>query len=121
MHGTPKRLDELAGHAIVGFDQDVVSARAIAASGLPLTREMFAFRTDNQLAQLAAIRAGCGISICQMGLASHTPKLARLLPDMVAVPIETWITIHEDLRSDQRMRLTFDHLHQAITAYAAIS
>ncbi|WP_163266367.1 LysR family transcriptional regulator [Chelativorans alearense] len=119
VHGTPKRLEELAGHAIVGYDQDAVSARAIAASGLSLTRETFAFRTDNQLAQLAAIRAGCGIGICQVGLASRTPKLVRLLPDMVGVPLETWITMHEDLRSDQRMRLTFDHLHQAIAAYAA--
>jgi DNA-binding transcriptional LysR family regulator len=118
-HGTPKRLEDVAGHAVVGFDRDALSARAIEASGFPLRREMFAYRTDNQLAQIAAIRAGLGIGICHVALAARPPQLVRLFPDEVAVPLDTWIAMHEDLRGDRRMRLTFDHLHRAIAAYAA--
>jgi DNA-binding transcriptional LysR family regulator len=119
VHGTPERLDDLAGHAIVGFDRDAASARLVEAAGLPLRREMFAFRTDSQLGQLASIRAGCGIGVCQAGLAMRSPRLTRLFAQEVAIPLETWITMHEDLRGDRRMRLAFDHLHKAMKAYTA--
>lgn len=119
VRGTPKRPEELSAHTLIGFDRDPVAPRIIEASGLALTREMFAFRLDDHRAQLAAIRAGCGLGLCQTGLAAHAPRLDRVLSEDVAIPLETWITMHEDLRSDPRMRLTFDHLHQAIAAYAA--
>ena len=119
--GTPKRIEDLTGHAIVGFDRDRGSARALEATGLPLGRDSFSYRTDNQLAQLAAIRAGCGTGICQVGLARRSPELVRVLADAVAAPLETWITMHEDLRGDGRMRLAFDHLYEAVSAYAALS
>jgi DNA-binding transcriptional LysR family regulator len=120
-HGTPKRISDLAAHAIVGFDRDPAAARLVAESGFPVTRERFAYRIDNQIAQLAAIRAGCGIGICQVGLAKRAPTLTRLFPSAVAIPLETWITMHEDLRSDRRMRLAFDHLHAAMAAFAKTS
>jgi len=117
-YGMPKRLEDLAGHSIVGFDRDAGAARLLAESGLPMVRESFCFRTDNQIAQLAATRAGVGIGLCQVGLACRRPRLVRLLAEAVAVPLETWITMHEDLRSDRRLRLTFDHLYREIAAYA---
>lgn len=119
VHGAPKRLEDLAGHAIIGFDRDTGAAAILAGSGVPSSREGFSYRIDNQLAQLAAIRAGCGIGICQVELAKRPPRLVRLLADELTIPLETWITMHEDLRGDARMRLTFDRLHRAIAAYAA--
>ena len=117
-HGTPQRLDELAGHAIIGFDQDIGAARLVEAHGLPMPRDGFAYRVDNQLAQVALLRAGCGLGLCQVALARRAPQLVRLFADEIAIPLETWITMHEDLRRDRRMRLAFDHLHTAIAAYA---
>jgi len=117
-HGTPETFADLAGHAVIGFDQDVQSGRIVEAQGLPVNRAAFAWRTDSHLAQLAAIRAGCGIGFCQMELARRAPRLSRLLADRITVPLETWITMHEDLRHDRRMRVVFDHLHAAIAAYA---
>lgn len=119
-HGTPDSLDDLEGHAIIGFDRDPAAARLVEGVGLPLARDMFAYRIDDQVAQLAAIRAGCGVGLCQVGLARRAPRLIRLYPD-VAIPLEVWITMHEDLRADRRMRAVFDHLHAAMTAYAAIA
>jgi DNA-binding transcriptional LysR family regulator len=80
---------------------------------------MFAYRTDHQLAQLAAIRAGCGVGICQVPLAKRDPDLVRLFARQVALPLPTWITMHGDLRGNRRMRLVFDHLAKAMAAYAA--
>ncbi len=94
--GAPKTFAELAGHAIIGFDRDVANIRAMQRAGINVTRDMFTIRTDNDLASLNAIRAGCGIGICQIGLAKRDPNLKRLLPDLFAFPLETWIVMHED-------------------------
>ena len=57
--GFPTKIDE-AGQSAIGFDRNVEMLTAPQALQLPLTREIFALRTDSDLAQLAALRAGFG-------------------------------------------------------------
>ena len=120
-HGTPADLADLAGHTVIGFDRDTAVIQTLRGQGLSVTREMFSYRTDNDLASLAAIRAGCGIGVCQIGLGRRDPGLIHLLPDLVSLRLETWITMHEGLKGDRRMRLVFDHLVSQVGAYAATS
>lgn len=115
--GMPASLYDLSGHALVGFDHETAAAQALRDMGLDLRREMFALRTDSDVAQLSAIRAGFGIGICQTGLARRDPRLIRLFPDEMTFQLETWVTMHGDLRSNRRMRLVFDHLVKALTDY----
>lgn len=117
-HGVPKTTDELKEHVIIGFDRDPSAGRLLKQFGLPLDPAHFTYRIDNQIAQLSAIRQGCGIGFCQIGLAARAPRLTRLLADEIEIPLESWTTMHEDLKGDQRMRLVFDHLHAAMTSYA---
>lgn len=119
--GRPETIDALQDHAIVGFDQQTAGIQSLQSIGMPLKREMFAFRTDNDVAQLAAMRAGFGIGICQTNLARGNPALVRLFPEEMSFSLETWITMHEDLRGNRRMRLVFDHLVTEMTAYAKAS
>jgi hypothetical protein len=42
----------------------------------------------------------------------------RVLADEIDFPLETWIVMHEDQRSNARMRAVFDHLVEAMNAYA---
>ena len=118
-HGVPTSLDD-AGHAAVGFDRDPSIARAVRAMNLPLTREFFAFRSDSDLAQLAALRAGFGVSGCMYGIAARDPNLVHVLPG-VGFDMELWVVMHEDLKASRRMRAMFDHLVEGLTAYAATS
>ena len=62
-------------------------------------------------------RTEMGIGICQIGLARRDPRLIRLFPDEMTFLLETWVTMHGDLRSNRRMRLVFDHLVKALTDY----
>jgi DNA-binding transcriptional LysR family regulator len=119
--GQPETIDALPGHSIIGFDQQTPGIQTLQSMGMALRREMFAFRTDNDIAQLAAIRAGFGIGICQTNLARSCPDLIRLFPKEMSFRLETWITMHEDLRGNRRMRLVFDHLAADMTAYAKAS
>ena len=115
--GTPKNLADLANHALIGFD---VTTPFILSAGKTFSawrRESFAMRTDNNLAQLALIRSGAGIGVCQTAIARRDDKIVRILPKQVALPLETWITMHQDLRSSPRCRVTFDALVEGLEQY----
>lgn len=117
-HGRPATLAELAGHALIGFDTELPYIRRMRPEGLPYLRENFALRTDDDLAALAALRAGFGIGIAQVNLARRDSQLVRLLPDEVAVPLDSWVVMHEDLRQSLRVRRLFDYLGEALGEYA---
>jgi DNA-binding transcriptional LysR family regulator len=78
---------------------------------------MFSLRTDSDVAQFTCLRAGLGIGICQVGLVMHDPRFVRLFPDDMTFSLETWVTMHEDLRGNRRIRLVFDHLVEGLTRY----
>lgn len=116
--GRPATLAEAKRLPLVGYETETSSVRAFKAMhGLDLSPDDFAFRSDSDLAQLAAIRAGLGVGICQTGLAARDPMLERVVPE-VAFSLETFVVTHEDLREVRRVRLVFDALVEGLTAYA---
>ncbi|WP_294267238.1 LysR family transcriptional regulator [uncultured Sphingomonas sp.] len=106
---------DLARHAIIGFDRDAASRRSLEAVWPDLPA--FALRTDNQLAQVAMVRAGCGIGVVQDPIACRDPALAPVLPDAFHAHLPVWIAMHEDLRPTRRMRVVFDALVGGMTAH----
>ena len=116
-HGTPKNLAELREHPLIGFDK-APSVRRLEGLDFPINRELFAFRCDSDVAQYALLRAGFGIGVCQLGLARRD-KLVHLLPGAFDFALDTWVVMHEDLKSSRRMRLMFDHLVEHLRAYIA--
>jgi DNA-binding transcriptional LysR family regulator len=118
LNGQPRNLADLTAHALIGFDHETAYIRNMRPAGLPYTREHFALRTDNDLAALAAIRAGYGIGVCQVGVARRDADLVHLLPDRFALGMDAWVVMHEDLRRSVRTRVLFDHLCAALIDYA---
>ncbi|MDM0106894.1 LysR family transcriptional regulator [Variovorax sp. J22R24] len=116
-HGTPTALDELGRFALIGPDRETAYLSTLRALGVDLKRSMLSCRTDSQVAQLGAIRAGLGIGICQKGLALRDPLLVPVLANEFRYELETWVTMHEDLRRMRRVRATFAHLVAALTSY----
>lgn len=114
--GRPQTVADLQQHALIGFDRETPALRALR-SQLPFSREDFALRTDNDLAQLAAIRAGFGIGVCQCPIARRDRELVHLLPNAFSLELDTWLVMHEDLRASRRVRLLYDYLVQALGAY----
>lgn len=114
-HGTPHTLAELAGHSVIGYDQETAYIRDLAVKGFE--RSTFSLSSDSDLAQLALIRAGAGIGGCQVQLGRQDPRLHRVLPQAFAIALDTWVTMHEDLRNSPRCRVTFDALVQGLQRY----
>jgi DNA-binding transcriptional LysR family regulator len=118
-HGTPTTWDELAGHTLIGFDRETPFLRGLRARIGGLSRRAFALRSDSDLAQLAAIRAGYGIGVCQARIGLADRRLARVLPGLFSLQLETWIAMHEDLRESPRCKAVFDALAQGMAAWIA--
>jgi DNA-binding transcriptional LysR family regulator len=117
--GYPERLEDLAHHTLIGFDRVSPGVNFLEAAPIPVSREMFAFRSDNDLALLAALRAGFGIGICHTGIARRDPDLLPLLSKDFKVELEVWVVMHNELKRISRMRLMFDHLARHLSQYAA--
>jgi DNA-binding transcriptional LysR family regulator len=116
--GIPATLNDLAGHDIIGFDTETPAIRAFAERFPAFSRAAFALRIDSDVAQLAAIRAGFGIGICQVPVAARDPILVRVLADCFAIDLNVWIVMHEDLRTSARCRAVFDALVSEFTSLA---
>jgi DNA-binding transcriptional LysR family regulator len=115
--GEPRSLADLASHCVIGFDRDSRTFRGAGDFAQRLTREDFGFRCDNDLAQLAALRAGAGIGGCQENIARRTPELVAVLPNAIQYGLEVWLVMHEGLKATRRVRLLFDHLAMGLTDY----
>jgi len=120
-HGTPRSFDDVTHHSLIGFDQETAVVRALRGMGLKLTRDMFSLRCDADLAQMAALRAGYGLGVCQLGIARRDPDLVQVLASEFKFEIEMWLVTHKDLRNVRRTRLLFDHLIESLSRYVATS
>jgi DNA-binding transcriptional LysR family regulator len=117
--GVPQSIADLADHDLIGYDRVRPIAEAEAALGFALTPDMFAFRTDNDLAHIALMRAGAGLVACQTQIARHDPNLTPVLTRELRFTLEEWVVTHEDLKADRRIRALFDHLVAGLTANLA--
>lgn len=115
--GTPQTLAALSSHALIGFDQETEFLRG-ARKLLPgWEREAFAVRADSDVAQLALLRAGAGIGVCQAPIALRDPMLVRLMPERLVLPLPVWLVMHEDLRHTQPCKAAFDALQRGLSDY----
>jgi DNA-binding transcriptional LysR family regulator len=120
-HGVPKSFDDLRNHAVIGFDADMPPARIMNNLPIKITRDLFALRCDNDLGQLAALRAGFGIGTIQFGIARRDPDLIPVLADLLTFDLELWVVMHENLKKVKRMHLMFDHLVGGLTRFVEYS
>lgn len=116
-HGTPRTLDDLQRHTLIGPESNTWGLQRLREMGVAVGRESFSIRADSEIAQQSLVRAGAGIGGIQLRIAEKTPELVRVLPDLVEIPLEVWLVMHEDLRASRRVRLLYDHLAGALTAY----
>ena len=118
-HGTPHTWKEMEGHAMIGVVTDNAFTRKLRPKLAAPGDGAYALRSDSDLVHLAAIRAGLGIGICQVGLARRDPSLVRVLPDLLTIALDTWLAMHEDLRANPACAATFAALAEGLIGYAA--
>lgn len=112
-YGTPlNKHDLMEGHTLIGFDRETPWANRLATK-FGVSRNIFALRTDNDLARLAMVKAGVGISFVPDAIARRDPALTSVVPE-IAIVLEMWLAMHEDQRGIARVRVVFDALAEAM-------
>jgi DNA-binding transcriptional LysR family regulator len=118
-HGAPSALADLPRFHVIGFDRNDHSARALAKGVIELDRELFSLRSDSDLAQLAALRAGLGIGACQARIAARNPQLRPVLAGALAFKLDVWLCMHEDQRASRPVRLAYEALADGLRRWIA--
>jgi DNA-binding transcriptional LysR family regulator len=114
------RLKQGAAPCLIGF----VGAGSQFPEALWLARRLrkgrIAFRCNNQIGQLSAARAGCGIAMLPCFLAAADPALVELrLADMPPTR-ELWLITRRDVQKTPRIRAVTDVLVDLIRRERAL-
>lgn len=116
-HGTPQSTEDLRHLPTIGFDRELGYVRDVLKAFPTLALPDFNLRSDSNLAQLAAIRAGCGFGLCQRPLGLRDARLEEVLEGQIPFALPVWVAMHEDLRRSPRCRVVFDALVKGMTDY----
>jgi DNA-binding transcriptional LysR family regulator len=121
-HESPVSLEALVrSRQLVGYDRsDTQILQGLAARGVNATATDFCFRSDSDLAQLAAIRAALGVGFCQIRIADRDANLRRILADE-EFGLEIWLVAHASSLSTARVRVVFDALARKLQTYGSTS
>jgi len=111
--GKPKHLEALFEYDLIGYDQDQHRLSGMKLGNRALTPGDFSIRCDNDVTQLAALRAGLGIGVCHAKIAKRD-GLQSILASNVSIVLPIWLVMHEDLRHDPDVRAVFDHLARTV-------
>ena len=112
--GTPREPMDLARHTLIGYANDDLIERGFAAMGLPLRRENFSLRTDDQVAYGRLVAEGAGIGFVAHYNAPYWPGVRRVLPQLAIPPLPCWLAVHREIRSSKVVRRVYDYLAEAL-------
>ena len=118
-HGTPSSAKDLLNHQLIGYDQETTILKGFRAFGETISRDNFAFRTDDNIVQWQAVRSGLGIGFVADYLARNDRNVKRVLPDLQIPGLPVWLTTHREIHGNPRIRRVYDFLASELAIDAA--
>ena len=115
--GTPLEAGDLYSHDLIGFDRNAAIIAHAQTLGLPLRREQFGLRSDDQPHLWELMKAGLGIGFAQARLVRDTPGMVVLPVDLAIPDLPVWLTTHRELFTSLRIRAIYDALADGLVAY----
>ena len=116
--GRPRSVEEVLALDFVGFDKNDLIIRIMGSRGIPVTRDFFPVRCDDQAAYWQLVCAGCGIGAMQTFIGEAEPRVERVAvaPDIPLPSLSYWLAAPEALRHNPRIRRVWDFLADAFAA-----
>lgn len=114
-HGMPEMPAELAGPALLGFDDVEQYADHLHGIGIPMPAEAFRVVSENSVVIWEMVRRGLGVAAMLREVAERTPDIVRLLPDLRPIPVPIWLVTHRELHTSRRIRIVHDLLVEELT------
>jgi len=117
--GAPRRPEDLLQHRLIGYDTDDTLLRGFARLGLPVERDHFALRTDDQVAYGRLVAEGAGIGFVARYNVAAWPGVVPVLEQLRIPSLPCWLAVHREIRGSRVVRRVFDFLAEAIPAELA--
>lgn len=114
-HGRPASIDDMSGHAFIGFGDNHLMIERLNPFGFSLKPENFRLGSESGVVAWEMARHGLGIAVMSDGVAARAPNMERLLPEMDPFVFPVWLTTHRELHTSRRIRLVFDLLAEFLT------
>jgi len=115
-HGRPSSVPELRQHQLIGSENNSDMERHAKSLGHDSRTFNYSLRTDDYIAQWAAIQAGLGIGFTADYVAAGNAKVQTLLPDLNLPSLPIWLTVHREIRNSGPIRAVFDFLAKEVPA-----
>lgn len=117
--GLPQRPEDLLRHDLIGGDREDGVTAGMVAAGFPAEALRFGLRTDDLMAQWAAVRAGLGVGFAADYVIRSAPEVQPVLPQLKLPRYPIWLTVHRELRTSALIRAVYDGLAEGVPAALA--
>lgn len=111
--GIPASLDDLAGHRLVGYVEDLLYTESLDYTAEFLKGWRSSLAVSSAMGQTEAVRAGAGIGILHAFMANRDAALVSILPHRTLLR-SYWTVVHEDLRGIRRVALVAEFLAELV-------
>ncbi len=111
--GTPDSIEALAGHARIGYVEDLIFSPSLDYTGEIMRNWNARFEISSAIGQTEAVRSGAGIGILHDYVARQYPELVRVLPQ-AAIRRSYWTTYHETTRDLLRLKTVVAFLRELV-------
>lgn len=119
-HGRPERVEDLARHLLVGFDETLSKHRAAMWLKEVAPEAKMAARNNSVLGLVYAVKSGVGIGPLPTALGDAEPDLVRVLGPIPALSRSWRLLAHADLRRTPRIVAFFDFIIEEREALKSI-
>lgn len=109
-HGKPGGVEDLARHALIGFDVQMAGHRAAQWLAKVAPEAAIAARVTSVLGLVAAAKSGIGLAPLPIALGDAEPDLVQVLPPVADMQRSWRLLTHPDLRHTPRIAAFFDFI-----------
>jgi DNA-binding transcriptional LysR family regulator len=119
-HGRPEGVEDLARHALVGFDETMARHRAVQWLRQVAPEAVLAARSNSVLGLIGSVKAGLGLSPLPLALGEAEPELVRVLGPIPELTRIWRLLTTRELRRTPRVLAFFDFIVEEIDALRPI-
>ncbi|MBE0548647.1 MAG: LysR family transcriptional regulator [Rubrivivax sp.] len=109
-HGRPERIEDLAQHALVGFDESMARHRASEWLQRVAPNTPLAARSNSVLGLIYSVKAGVGVAPLPIALGDAEPDLVRVLGPVPELTRIWRLLTTPELRRTPRVSAFFDFI-----------
>lgn len=112
--GTPRTLDELNQHRLVGYVEDLIFSPELEYNKQIFSSWRSTIEISGVIGQFEAVRAGAGIGVLHDFMAIRDSSLVPVLTQDSTLSRSYWMVWHESLKNSRRVQVVVEFLSQAV-------